>query len=125
MATDMPALLLLPDPVMRKSSMASARASFSKKMRAPGCIIDAFLIWTTLRTMLMREAAGIVPILPSRPEVLRLPSAWLLYPIYFILVSSMFWNGPFFNRRVIESHQALSDRIKAKRGKPIPVDKND
>lgn len=110
---------------MRSITEKRLNAYIQNWVRAPGCIIDAFLIWTTLRTMLMREAAGIVPILPSRPEVLRLPSAWLLYPIYFILVSSMFWNGPFFNRRVIESHQALSDRIKAKRGKPIPVDKND
>jgi hypothetical protein len=114
--------------MVKKGWMASItekrlNAYIQNWVRAPGCIIDAFLIWTTLRTMLMRQAEGAVPLLPSRPGVLRLPSPWVLFPIYAILVSSMFWNGPFFNRRVIESYQAHRDRDKAVHGEEIKVKK--
>lgn len=74
-------------------------------IRAPGCVVDAFLVWAGFRQLLHRQAEGITPLLSARPEVLQLPSIWILYPIYGWLAFSMFWNGPYFGRRVVESYQ--------------------
>ena len=86
-------------------------------IRSPGCIVDAFLVWMAWVEYTRRAAAGISPISPNSSIYDTAPS-WVIFVIIAFNFASIFWNGPYFARRVVESFTRHSLKSAAPDAKP-------
>ncbi|EGD77866.1 hypothetical protein PTSG_09500 [Salpingoeca rosetta] len=82
-------------------------------IRSPGCVIDAFLVWISWVEYCRRADAGMSPITPNTSLYNTAPR-WVIFVITFFNLATIFWNGPYFSKRVIESHtrHALRDKLR-------------
>lgn len=90
---------------MRPLTEKRLNANIQTLLRAPGCIINAFMIWVTWIELLKRKAAGIEPLFNVHSYATQnIPLYSVCLPIMILNMAALFWNGTFFARRVVESY---------------------
>eukprot|EP00049_Salpingoeca_infusionum_P004384 m.78656 g.78656 ORF g.78656 m.78656 type:complete len:248 (+) comp12541_c0_seq1:87-830(+) len=82
-------------------------------IRAPGLVIDTFLVWLHAREYHRRYMAGMVPISTETPAYEMLPY-WFLMLMFAVDAVILYWNGLYFASRVLRSHERHSLKAKAK-----------
>ena len=83
-------------------------------IRAPGCVIDAFLVWMAAVESRRRATAGLNPY-PEQMYLSHDTPEWAIAAVGALTLVGMFWNGMFFQRRVVESYAVHSERAKRDR----------
>lgn len=72
-------------------------------IRCPGSILHAFLMWMSWVEYQRRIKTDIRPISMNTSLYDNAPQ-WVIFMLIMFTVVTSFWNGPYFARRVIESH---------------------
>lgn len=90
---------------MRPLTEKRLNAHIQTWLRAPGCIINAMMIWITWIELIKREKAGVKPLFNAHSYITGdYDLYYVCLPVMLINIAALFWNGTFFARRVVESY---------------------